>query len=197
MKYTKKVDIKIIKPKIYIFDLDGCIADSDNFVLTNEQAFKIDPEIQNRYGAGFRGLLTKENKKDFSDAYMIDHQMEIKPYEGIFDLFVRMSQVGHTAIVTARPQYMSTCTIQWLEKNVIQYYGESVWRRLSYKLYFNDTKDKSLAYKKKMFEQLKETYDIVLVIDDHPDIAKYLKSINVMCLVPSTGYKDLNGKDRN
>ena len=40
-----KKDAIIPKQKLIIFDLDGCIADSDNFVITNEEAWKLDKSL--------------------------------------------------------------------------------------------------------------------------------------------------------
>lgn len=195
-KYVSKPkELKSYKQKIYVFDLDGCIANSDDFILTNEEAFKKDPSICDRLGPGFRGKLTKENKKLFSEAYLADHQLEIEPYYGILDLFVRMSQMSNTAIITSRVPLMSACTIEWLEHVITERYGKTVWRQLSYKLFFNELKEKSLAYKKRIIEQLMQTYDIALIVDDHPEIANYAKSKGLVCLVPATGYKDLNGND--
>jgi len=192
---SKPKELERIKPKLYIFDLDGCIANSDDFILTNEEAFKKDPGICDRLGPGFRGKLTKENKKLFSEAYLADHQLEIEPYKGILDLFVRMSQITNTAIITSRVPLMSACTIEWLEYVVSMYYGKPTWRQMRYKLFFNELKEKSLAYKKRLFEELRKEYDIELIVDDHPEIADYAKSKGIVCLVPATGYKDLNGND--
>lgn len=189
-----KTDYKI-KQKLYIFDLDGCIANSDDFILTNEQAYKKDPDIRIRKGLGFRDKLTAANKTDFSEAYLIDHQSEIEPYEGIFDLFVRLAQVSKVAIITARPDYMHPCTIQWLKDKIINYYGEQVFRQISYFITFNELKEKSLAYKKRIIEEYEKSYRIALIIDDHPEIIKYAKSKNIVCLSPATGYKNLNGND--
>lgn len=183
------------KPKLYIFDLDGCIANSDDFILTNEQAYAKDPGLTKRPGIGYRGELTNDIKHVFSEAYLIDHQLEIPPYKGILDLFVRMAQTSHAAIVTARTPLLRYATIAWLERTISLFYSKQEWRRLSYKLIFNEFNEKSIVYKKRTIEELKETYDIALIIDDHPEIAEYAKSNGLVCLVPATGYKNLNGCD--
>lgn len=192
---SKPKELSSYKPSIYVFDLDGCIANSDDFVLTNKQAYEKDPDIQNRLGVGYRGKLTKAVENLFSEAYMADHMLEIQPYKGILDLFVRMSQTSHTAIVTSRIPVMRTYTIDWLEQVISELYGKQVWRQLNYKLFFNELNEKSLAYKKKMIEKLRETYNIALIVDDHPEVADYAKSKNIVCLVPATGYKNLNDND--
>lgn len=189
-----KIEYKT-KQKLYIFDLDGCIANSDNFVLTNQQAYEKDPDIRTRKGLGFRDKLTKDTKNQFSDAYMIDHQSEIEPYEGIFDLFVRLAQVTNVAILTARPDYMHPCTIQWIKDKVIEHYSEQIFRRMSYLITFNENKEKSLVYKKRIIEEYEKSYRIALIIDDHPEIVEYAKSKDIVCLSPATGYKNLNGND--
>ena len=106
-----------------------------------------------------------------------------------------MSQIANTAIVTSRVSIMHDCTIRWLEKVISESYDEQVWRQLSYKIFFNDLNEKSLVYKKKMIEQLKEDYEIALIVDDHPEVSEYAKSNDIVCLVPATGYKNLNGND--
>lgn len=37
-------------------------------------------------------------------------------------------------------------------------------------------------------------YDILLLIESHPEVIEWAKSKKIDTLVPATGYKDLNGK---
>lgn len=189
-KYIKtyKKDAIIPKQKIIIFDLDGCIADSDNFVITNEEAWKLDKSL-------FKEKPTKDTKKLFCLEYFRKHHSEIQPYYGIFELFVRLASITNVAIVTARFEIMKPETIEWLKENCIKLFNDATWRQLHFDLFFNEKMEKSLVYKKEVFSKLLETYDISLLVEDHPEVINWAKSKNINVLVPATGYKNLEGTD--
>ena len=184
------------KTDLIIFDLDGCIANSDDFILTNLQAWE-----KEKSEAFYAGLPFKKEKptgskaSDFCNEYFIKHQMEVPPYAGILDLFVRMALLINVAIVTSRHEILKAATIRWLNKVIVETYGDNVWRNINYKMFFNVKKETSLTYKKKQFTELMEKYNILLLIEDHPEVVEWAKSKKIDTLVPATGYKDLNGKD--
>lgn len=184
------------KSDIIVFDLDGCIANSDDFVLTNLQAWEKEKELAIQQNVKFTLKKPTEKEADlFSNEYLLKHQMEIPPYYGILDLFVRMALLTKVAIVTSRREILKAATIRWLNKVVVENYGDNVWRNINYKMFFNENNLHSLTYKKKVFTSLMETYNILLLIEDHPEVIEWAKSKKIDTLVPATGYKDLNGKD--
>ena len=195
IKITYKKDIKEYesKSKIIVFDLDGCIANSDDFVLTNEQVWSKDKGLFAKYN---KQKPTKSNKDLFCEDYLYEYCLDVEPYFGILDLFGTTAKTSNVAIVTARYLRFYAKTIEWLKQSVIDRYNESTWRSLHYKLFFNENKETSLQYKKRVFKELEKQYEISLVVEDHPDIITFLKKKNVNVLVPATGYKNLNGKDR-
>ena len=77
----------------------------------------------------------------------------------------------------------------------VKYFDEMTWRKASFKISFNEKMEKSLAYKKKTFKKLMENYNILLLVEDHPEVIAWAKSKKIDTLVPATGYKDLNGTD--
>jgi phosphoglycolate phosphatase-like HAD superfamily hydrolase len=193
--YKKEIQEQI-KQNIVIFDLDGCLADSDDFILTNLQAWQKEKENYAKEGKAYR--VKKPEKKvqnDFSTAYLYEHLEEIKPKYGILELFVRLASVTNVAIVTSRPEIMRGKTTNWLRDNIIECYGELAWRQVRYKMFFNEFQEKSLVYKKNICTELMKTNKILLLIDDHPDVIDWAKSKGIETLVPGTGYKNLNDKD--
>ena len=191
-----KLEDNSTKPELVIFDFDGCIANSDDFVLTNKQAWEKDPDVFLRAGVGQRGgQPSKATENDFSLAYLYDHHEEIEPYYGILDQFVKLSITSNVAIITARFDVLRAKTVDWLKETILKRYGDSTWRRVNYKMFFNDFKEKSLSYKKNTITKLLETYNIQLMIEDHPEVANWAKSKGINVLVPVTGYKNLNGND--
>ena len=182
-------DIKVKdKPSLVIFDLDGTLADSDDFILTNKQAYEIEPEL-------FAQKPSKDTENIFCDVYFKHHHKEIKPYEGTLRLFIAMAKTDNVAIITSRKDTLQPLTVEWLKTNVIALTSETVWRSIRYKLILNEKKEKSLEYKRKAITKLADTYKISLIIDDHPDIIEWAKKQGIEVLVPGNGYKDLNGKD--
>lgn len=187
-KYYRKPVKDIKKSDIIVFDLDGCIMNSDDYVLTNEQAWKLDKSL-------FTKKPNKEDKDNFCIEYLRKHQKDVEPYRGIFELFVRLACVTQVIIVTARFEIMKQATIDWLKENCVKYFDEMTWRKVSFKISFNEKMEKSLAYKKKTFKKLMENYNILLLVEDHPEVIAWAKSKKIDTLVPATGYKDLNGTD--
>lgn len=182
-------DIKVKdKPSLVIFDLDGTLADSDDFILTNKQAYQQEPEL-------FAQKPSKDTENTFCDIYFKHHHKEIKPYEGTLRLFIAMAKTDNVAIITSRKDILQPQTVEWLKTNIIAMTNETVWRSIRYKLIFNEKKEKSLEYKRKAIAKLAETYKISLIIDDHPDVIEWAKKQGIEVLVPGNGYKDLNGKD--
>lgn len=181
------------KSKLIVFDLDGCIANSDDFVLTNEQVWSKDKDLFIKYN---KQKPTKSDKDLFCEDYLYEYCLDVEPYFGILDLFVATAKTSNVAIVTARHLRLYAKTIEWLKQSIIDRYNESTWRSLSYKLFFNENKETSLQYKKRVFKELEKQYEISLVVEDHPDVITFLKNKNVNVLVPATGYKNLNEKDR-
>lgn len=182
-------DIKVKdKPSLVIFDLDGTLADSDDFILTNKQAYEKEPEL-------FAQKPSKDTENIFCDVYFKHHHKEIKPYEGTLRLFIAMAKTDNVAIITSRKDTLQPLTVEWLKTNVIALTSGTVWRSIRYKLIFNEKKEKSLEYKRKAITKLADTYKISLIIDDHPDIIEWAKKQGIEVLVPGNGYKDLNGKD--
>lgn len=182
-------DFNINPPKsdLIIFDLDGTIMNSDDFILTIEQAYNLEPSL----------FINKpnKNKNDFCQLYLQKHHHEIQPFEGIFKLFVLLCLHSNVAIVTSRHSLLKSATVEWLKKYTLEFFDESIWRLMKYKLIFNDEIEKSLVYKKRVFQELAEIYNIQLLIEDHPEVVAYAKSIGINVLVPSTGYKNLNNND--
>lgn len=174
-------------PILYIFDLDGCIANSDDFVLTNKQAYELDKEESH--------IPTKENKDDFSIWYMKKHMMDIPPYLGILSLFVKLSMFSNVVIVTSRFEDLKPATINWLKQVIIDNFNEEIWRRCKFQIIFNENQETSLKFKSRIIENLKEFYKILLMVEDHPEVIAYAQKQGIEVLVPSTGYKNLNGKD--
>ena len=182
-------DIKVKdKPSLVIFDLDGTLADSDDFILTNKQAYEKEPEL-------FAQKPSKDTENIFCDVYFKHHHKEIEPYEGTLRLFIAMAKTDNVAIITSRKDILQPLTVEWLKTNVIALTSETVWRSIRYKLIFNEKKEKSLEYKRKAITKLADTYKISLIIDDHPDIIEWAKKQGIEVLIPGNGYKDLNGKD--
>lgn len=191
IKYKKryKEDQQEPKKNLIVFDLDGCIADSDNYVITNKEAYNLEPEL-------FDKKPSKEDENKFSLAYFKAHQKDIKPYSGIFQIFVRLASVENVAIVTARYEIVKPQTIDWLKQYCTQYFDEATWRRVQFQISFNEKKEKSLVYKTRILKELMEKYNIMLMVEDHPEVINWAKSKGIMVLIPSTGYKDLEGTDR-
>lgn len=198
--YIKSAKIEIEesykKPNLIVFDFDGCIANSDDFVLTNSQAYQKELEIALKNNT--KCTMQKpnaSNKNDFCQDYLRKHHSEIQPYFGVFDLFVKLSMVTKVAIVTSRHEILLGDTQKWIEQNTIKYYNEQTWRQMFYQTYFNDSKVKSLQFKQKKLTELMDAYNILLLIEDHPQVIEWAKKKNIEVLVPATGYKNLNGQD--
>lgn len=185
------------KPDIVIFDLDGCIMNSDDFVLTRQQAWdktKLGDETKSR--VSYPVTKPKAFEKDlFSLEYLYNHQHEVEPYEGILDVFVKYASLTKVAIVTSRYELLKAKTIEWLKAQISKRYGEARWRQLRYDMYFNELKEPSLKFKKDKLSELMKTYNILFMIEDHPQVIAWAKSKSITVLVPATGYKNLNGKD--
>lgn len=192
---SPKNELKEHKPELIIFDFDGCIANSDDFVMTNKEVWEKDSDVLLRPGVGQRGKPTKATENDFCLAYLYDNHEKIEPYHGILDLFVKLSIISNVAIVTSRFDVLRAKTVNWLKDTILTKYGDSTWRRVNYKMFFNDDKEKSLVYKKNTITKLLETYNIQLMVEDHPEVANWAKTKGINVLVPATGYKNLNGND--
>ena len=190
-KYERsyKKDQTELKKNLIVFDLDGCIADSDDYVVTNKEAYKLEPEL-------FDKKPSKDEENNFSLAYFKAHQKDIKPYSGIFQMFVRLANVENVAIVTSRFDVVKQQTIEWLKYYCTQYFDETTWRRMQFQISFNEKKEKSLVYKARILKELMEKHNIILMVEDHPEVIDWAKSKGIMVLIPSTGYKDLEGTDR-
>lgn len=178
------------KQNIVIFDLDGTIMNSDNYIVTNKQAYELTCNTENK--------LPKPSKLEedkFCIEYLRRNHDNIEPYYGILDLFVSLAKLNQVAIVTSRFEILKAQTIMWLERQIITLYGNDTWRKIYFKTYFNEHKLKSLEYKKGVFKDIQKTYNISLIIDDHPDIKTWANKNGINILVPGTGYKNLNGVD--
>lgn len=182
-----KRDLLEALPSLYIFDLDGCLANSDNFVLTNKQAYKIDKDENYK--------PTKDNENDFSLWYMKKHMMDIPPYLGALSLFVKLSMFSNVAVVTSRFEGLKPVTVAWLRRVIIDNFSEEIWRRCKFQIIFNEEEKSSLKFKSKVIQELEKTYKILLMVEDHPEVIAYARKRGIEVLVPSTGYKNLNGKD--
>lgn len=181
------------KEKLIIFDIDGCMANSDEFILTKKEAY--DKEIKNCKSIEEAKKFIKPKKSEeneFDLDYFKRHHSEIEPHYGVFDLFVKLSQTSKVAIITARYEILKQVTYDWLISNTIKLYGDGVWRQMSYFAYFNENFESSLQFKKGVIESIMKTYDILLLIEDHPKVVEWAKSKNIETLVPATGYKDLS-----
>lgn len=190
-KYERSYKKDQAEPKknLIVFDLDGCMADSDDYVVTNKEAYKLEPEL-------FDKKPSKDVENNFSLEYFKAHQKDIKPYPGIFQMFVRLASVENVAIVTSRFEVVKQQTIDWLKYYCTQYFDEVTWRRVQFQISFNEKKEKSLVYKTKILKELMEKYNIIFMVEDHPEVINWAKSKGIMVLIPSTGYKDLEGTDR-
>ena len=184
-----------IKPSLVVFDLDGCIMNSDDFVITKKQAWELSKDDTSTSGYFAIEKPRKSEENDFSLAYLYKHHSEIQPYYGILDMFVKFAVDSNVAIVSSRYEIMHGLTTQWLEEQITKRHGNDCWRRVRYTSYFNKFKESTLKFKKDTLSELMRTYDITLMVEDHPDVINWAKSKNIMVLVPSTGYKNLNGKD--
>ena len=190
-KYERSYKKDQVEPKknLIIFDLDGCVADSDDYVVTNKEAYELEPEL-------FDKKPSKEDENKFSLEYFKAHQKDIKPYAGIFQMFVRLASVENVAIVTSRFETVKQQTIDWLKQYCTEYFDEATWRRVQFQISFNEKKEKSLVYKTRILKELMERHNIILMVEDHPEVINWAKSKGIMVLIPSTGYKDLAGTDR-
>ena len=184
-----------IKPSLVVFDLDGCIMNSDDFVITKKQAWELSKDDESTSGYFAIEKPSKSEENDFSLAYLYKHHSEIQPYYGILDMFVKFAVDSNVAIVSSRYEIMRGLTTQWLEEQITKRHGNDCWRRVRYTSYFNEFKESTLKFKKETLSELMRTYDITLMVEDHPDVINWAKSKNIMVLAPSTGYKNLNGKD--
>ena len=176
----------IVKPDLIIFDFDGCIANSDDFIVTNKEAYKLDKLIHK---------MPKERDNDICLEYLQKHNLDIEPYEGIFKLFVKLCLSSNIALVTSRFDYFQKDTFNWLKIKTIEHFNESIWRQMRFNAYFNVEQRKSLEFKRDTMKALSQKYNIVLLIDDHPEVVNWAEGQGITVLTPSTGYKNLNSKD--
>lgn len=181
------------KPSLFIFDLDGCLAKSDDFVLTNQQAYKLDKNTSKVMTVPVT-IPTEKNKNLFSISYMRNHMMEIPENPGLFDIFLAMCKTTNVAIVTSRPSVMRDDTLEWL-KVKIEDRDRTIWRRLSFKIFYNESNLPSVTYKSKVISKLMDSYEIKLLIEDHPEVIKWAESKGIATLAPSTKHKNLNDYD--
>lgn len=186
-----------IKPDLVIFDLDGCVINSDDFVITKKQAYLQKDKYS--FDESIMTLPIEKPKPSEENDFCIEHLYNthhlIPAYSGILDMFVRFATSSNVAIVTSRFEILRSKTINWLKEKITERYNSSIWRQVRYQIYFNEEKEQTLKFKKSMISKLMKTYNISLMVEDHPEVIKWAKSKDIMVLVPSTGYKDLNGKD--
>ena len=172
---------------------------SDDFVITKKEAYeRSKTEVEDDEIIRHRFPISKPSKSEennFSLEYLYNHHHEVPAYDGILNMFVTYATKLPTAIVTSRWEIFRAKTTDWLMTNIIKKYGDQVWRQVRYTCYFNEYRKSSLAFKREQLSELMETYNIALMVEDHPSVIEWSKSKGIMTLVPCTGYKNLNGKD--
>lgn len=198
-------DLITNKQSCYIFDIDGCLADVHEILLTNEQSYekkfaeyleKRDAKAKSKDLKGLKGLVEpvkpaedKLNKIDWD--YFKDHLLDAIPIAGILDLFTTVASSRKVILLTGRSERNRVGTVEWLKKVIIEKGGDDLFRRINFQLIMRGDKEMNLSgakYKRAKIQELSKQYNIQFCIEDCPEIVEELTQMGILVLSPNREY---------
>lgn len=150
------------KPSCYIFDIDGCLADSNSIILTyeevynkkleeykeKEEAYKKElaiyeeainlPEnklVRNYINKPVKPIKPTKPSKDLKrwcSEYFYENIDNVSAITGVLDLFVSLALNKRVIILTARSEEYKQSTLNWLKKVITERYNSNMYRRIDF-----------------------------------------------------------------
>lgn len=168
-----KIDIEAISklPKCYIFDIDGCLANTNDIILSKADAylenmkeyekavvkFNKDVDLFNQlmqeFTTGVRDsrpadpvrpekpIQPTENVEAMDWDYFEKNLDKCKPIWGTIDLLIAMSLTHKVIILTGRTERMRIATTDWLKKVIEERTSKETYRRMNFSIIMRDNKD--------------------------------------------------------
>ena len=168
-----KIDPDMISrlPKCYIFDIDGCLADTNDIILSKSDAYvekmkeydkavlkfnkdvDLFNELMHEYQQGIRDVRPidpirpqkpeepTEKPEAMDWDYFESHLNLCRPIWGTIDLLISLSQHCKVFILTGRCERVRSITQDWLRQVIEERVGKETFRRVNYTLIMRDNKD--------------------------------------------------------
>lgn len=216
---VQQIDRELInsKPKCYIFDIDGCLANTNNIILSKFETFDMKKQKYETERAKYQAILKENPKaaakinppkepeplksgdsKKFDWEYFEEHLQDAEPIWGVIDMFIALATTHKVILLTGRKERHRTKTTAWLEQVVQERAGKEAWRRINFSLMMREDKNNepSAKFKKAKFLAIEKTYNIQLIVEDHPDVLEVINELGFTSLKPNTVFKQIGDDDR-